>query len=164
MKTLFLIRHAKSSRALPVADIRRPLSERGLADAPRMGARLKEKGAKLDAFYSSPAKRAFDTAKIIAENCGFPVRKIITDDRFYTFDSGKLLRAVESMDERFSAAAVFCHNFAITDLANFLTGEKIENVPTCGIVRIRTDAELWADISVKKGILIDFDFPKKGGR
>ncbi len=162
MKTLFLIRHAKSSRKESVPDFHRPLSERGLSDASRVGGRLAGKGTEFDAFYSSPARRALDTAKIIAGRAGFPPGKIVEDESFYTFDKDRLLRAVESIDERFSVVAVFCHNFAITDLANSLTGEAIGNVPTCGIVHIKTDAELWANISGGEGELVDFDFPGKG--
>jgi len=161
MKTLFLIRHAKSDRSRKAADFERPLNERGLSDAPKMGARLKQRRIHFDAVYSSPAKRAFDTAELVAQSAGFLTEKIITDEKFYVFNSNGLLEAVESViDERFSTVAVFCHNFAITDLSNLLTGDPIANVPTCGIVHIETDAELWADISAGKGKLVDFDFPK----
>ncbi|QMU56345.1 MAG: hypothetical protein GKS04_04175 [Candidatus Mycalebacterium zealandia] len=161
MKTLFLIRHAKSDRRQKVADLERPLNERGLSDVPKMGWRLKEKGVVFDAVYSSPANRAFTTAKLVCEKAGFPPEEIKTNERFYTFNSTDLLKAVESViDEDFQTVAVFCHNFAITDLANLLTGETIDNVPTCGIVHIETDANLWANIANGKGRLIDFDFPK----
>lgn len=161
MKTLFLIRHAKSDRRQKVADFWRPLNERGLLDAPKMGGRLKERGILFDAVYSSPARRAFDTAKTVCKGAGFPPEKIVTDERFYTFNSADLLKAVESViDEGFQMVAVFCHNFAITDLANILTGEAIDNVPTCGVVHIETDADLWGNIANAKGNLIDFDFPK----
>ena len=161
MKTLFLIRHAKSDRRSGVADIERPLNGRGLSDAPEMGRRLKEKGVVFDAVYSSPAKRAFDTAKLACESAGFPPENIVRNEKFYTFSSADLLGAVESViDETFQKVAVFCHNFAITDLANILSGEAIDNVPTCGIVHIETDADLWANTGNEKGRLVDFDFPK----
>ena len=161
MRTLFLIRHAKSDRKWNVADFKRPLNERGLSDAPKMGARLKERGASFDAVYSSPAKRAFDTAKLVCENAGFPSEKIITDEKFYTFNSADLFKGVESVvNEDFQTVAVFCHNFAVTDLANILTGEAIDNVPTCGVVHIETEAELWANIAFGKGKLVDFLIPE----
>ncbi|WP_462137381.1 SixA phosphatase family protein [Candidatus Mycalebacterium sp.] len=161
MKTLFLIRHAKSDRRQKVADFERPLNERGLSDASKMGERLKGKDAHFDAVYSSPARRAFDTAKLVTQSAGFQSEKIITDERFYTFNSAYLLKAIESViDERFQAVAVFCHNFAITDLANILTGEAIDNVPACGIAHIETDADLWANIANGNGKLIDFYFPE----
>ncbi len=162
MKTLFLIRHAKSDRTRKVADFDRPLNERGLSDAPKMGELLKQKRISFEAVYSSPAKRAFDTAKLVTQSAGFPPEKIITNEVFYTFDAGSLLQAVElAMDEKFSTVAVFCHNFAVTDLSNLLSGEAIANVPTCGVVQIETDAELWANLSGGNGKLVDFDFPKK---
>ncbi len=160
MKTLFLIRHAKSSRKERVVDFDRPLSGRGIADASHMGLRLKKTPVQFDAFYSSSARRGLDTAKLLAQSAGFAPENIISDEAFYTFDETSLLRAVESIDESFSTVAVFCHNFAITDLANSLTGKTIGNVPTCGVVHIETDAELWANISTAKSEMVDFDFPK----
>src|SRR4051794_9695084 len=68
MKTLILVRHAKSSWDQPgVSDIDRPLNERGKSDAPQMAKRLKERNIKIDLFISSPAKRAKKTAKYFAE-------------------------------------------------------------------------------------------------
>ena len=130
-------------------------------DAARMGERLARKKRTFDTFYSSPAFRALQTAEIIARHVGFPADDVIARRAFYTFDADGLLRAVESIDERFSVVAVFCHNCAVTDLANRLTGAAIENVPTCGVVHVETDATSWADVLHAPATLADYDFPKK---
>ena len=161
MKTLFLIRHAHSERKSGVADdAKRPLSDRGKAEAAEMGKRLKIRGVNFDAFYSSVAKRAYDTARIVAGEVGVPIQEIIRDEGFYTFDVEELLSAVRSVDDRFSTVAVFCHNFAVSGVANFLAGEQIE-MPTCGIVRIETGSEKWSEISAEEVRAVEFDFPRR---
>ena len=84
MKTLFLIRHAKSSwddTALPDKD--RPLNDRGKRDAPKMGKRLAKRDVKPDLILSSPAKRALTTAEIIAKKLDYKLKDIVVDDRLY---------------------------------------------------------------------------------
>ena len=85
MKTLFLIRHAKSSwddPALPDKD--RPLGDRGRRDAPKMGKRLAKRDVKPDLILSSPARRALKTAEIIAKKLDYKLKDIVVDDRLYT--------------------------------------------------------------------------------
>lgn len=83
MKTLFLIRHAKSSWDDPNKDdFDRPLNERGKRNAPFMGKLLKKENILPDLIISSPAKRAIATAKIIADETGYPKNKIHTDSKF----------------------------------------------------------------------------------
>lgn len=165
MKTLFLIRHAHSERKSGVADEKRPLSERGKAEAAEMGKRLKaiikNRGVNFDAFYSSVAKRAYETAKIVAGEAGFPVESIIKDEAFYTFNDENLLRAVRSVDNGFSTVAVFCHNFAASGVAGLFAGREM-GVPTCGVVHIETGAESWESVPGKEGRVVEFDFPGKG--
>ena len=84
MKTLYLIRHAKSSWDDPsLDDFNRPLNERGEKDAPRMGKRLKEREVTADLMITSPAKRALKTCKAIAKVLGYPGEKIKTDRSLY---------------------------------------------------------------------------------
>jgi hypothetical protein len=84
MKTLFLIRHAKSSwddTALPDKD--RPLDDRGRRDAPKMGKRLAKRDVKPDLILSSPARRALTTAEVIAKKLDYKLKDIVVDDRLY---------------------------------------------------------------------------------
>ena len=92
MKTLFLVRHAKSSwddTTLPDKD--RPLNERGERDAPKMGKRLAKRDVKTDLILSSPARRALTTAKIIAKSIDYKPKKIVVDDRLYPGAADDLL-------------------------------------------------------------------------
>jgi phosphohistidine phosphatase len=97
MKTLFLIRHAKSSwgdTALPDKD--RPLDDRGKRDAPKMGKRLAKRDVKPDLILSSPAMRALATAEIIAKKLDYKLEDILVDDRLYASEADDLLNAFTS--------------------------------------------------------------------
>src|SRR5437899_10475758 len=92
MKTLFLVRHAKSSwddTALPDKD--RPLNDRGKRDAPKMGERLAKRDVKPDLILSSPARRALTTAEIIAKKLDYKRKDIVADDRLYAGEADDLL-------------------------------------------------------------------------
>ncbi len=100
MKTLYIIRHAKSSwDDLDLKDFNRPLNERGEKDVPKMGKRLKEKEIYPDIMLSSPAKRAIETCKGIAKTLGFPEEKIKTDNRLYHADEDQLLKVVREIED-----------------------------------------------------------------
>jgi phosphohistidine phosphatase len=95
MKTLFLVRHAKSSRDDPsLPDRERPLDDRGKRDAPKMGKRLAKRDAKLDLLVSSPALRALTTAHLIADEMGYKRKDIVVDDRLYASSPDDLLAVI----------------------------------------------------------------------
>src|SRR2546429_8999216 len=98
MKTLFLIRHAKSSwddTALPDKD--RPLGDRGRRDAPKMGKRLAKRDVKPDLILSSPATRALKTAEVIAKKVEFKRKDIGVDDRLYGGPGADLLNVTPKL-------------------------------------------------------------------
>lgn len=169
MKQLYLIRHAKSSWSNPgLDDLERPLNKRGKRDAPFMGARLKEFGVRPDMVYTSPAKRARKTAKTIAECVGYPLERIQQHGDIYTSDLNKLLLVVRQTESRIGRLFLVGHNYVLTDLAEYLTSERLGNVPTCGIVGIAFDIDGWHQVAAAGGRLEFFDYPKKhpehGGR
>ncbi len=164
MKTLYIIRHAKSSWDDPgLSDFDRPLNERGKKDAPRMGKRLREKNAVADIMVSSPAKRAISTCKRIAEELQYSKEKIQTDERLYHADEDDILSAIRNLSEKHSNAFLFGHNPGLTDFVNSLNQNKrniIDNVPTCGVVCFRFQSDTWKEIKFNGGELVFFDFPK----
>ncbi len=162
MKTLYLTRHAKSSwKEQDLDDFDRPLNPRGKRDAPFMGQLLKKKNILPDLLISSPAVRAYTTARTIASEIGYPPEKIITDENIYEGSSSELLEVINSIEEEYESAMVFGHNPGFTMLSNYLSGKDILNIPTCGIVKIKFDKEKWSDIEVGTGELIWFEYPKK---
>jgi phosphohistidine phosphatase len=162
MKRLYLIRHAKSSWDDPaLADIDRPLNKRGRRDAPFMGERLKRYGVMPDLIYASPAKRARTTARIIAECIGYPGERIEERKDIYTSDMNLLLRLVQGADNGVTSLFMVGHNDVLTDFAEYLTGEVLGNVPTCGIVGMEFRCASWQEVSGGCGEMLFFDYPKK---
>src|SRR4051812_11171026 len=108
MKTLFIVRHAKSSWDEPdLSDFDRPLNDRGKKDAPRMGKRLKEKDINPQLMLSSPAKRAYSTSKRIADALGHDRNKIKTNEALYHAESETILSVVQGLNDGISTAMVF---------------------------------------------------------
>jgi phosphohistidine phosphatase len=164
MKTLYLIRHAKSSwDDLDLTDIERPLNERGKKDAPRMGKRLKEKNVFPDLILSSPAKRAFETCKVFAKTLGFSEEKIKTDKRLYHASEDQILKVVqeiEDLNDQEEVVMIFGHNPGLTEFANSLLNETIDNIPTCGVVASKIRVKYWKETTFGSGEMKFFDFPK----
>lgn len=163
MKTLYVIRHAKSSwDDMDLNDFERPLNERGKRDAPRMGVRLKMKGVLPDTILSSPAKRAFSTAKRIAKVIGFPKDKIKTDRQLYHAGEETILSLVQTIKNKHNIAFVVGHNPGLTDFVNTLRIDdiEIENIPTSGIVMFEIDIENWEQLQWGTARQAWFDYPK----
>lgn len=126
-----------------------------------MGKRLAAHGVRPDLIFASPAKRTRKTAQYIAEAVNYPVKDIVFFAAIYEAGVADLLRIIgQAMDE---AGCLFLigHNFAISDLAENLTGQSLGNVPTCGVVGIEFSSEKWSEILPGKGRLLFFDYPKK---
>ena len=162
MKTLYLIRHAKSSWDDPFQDdLDRPLNKRGKKDAPRMGKRLKEMRIHPDLLLSSPAERALSTCLLIAEKIGYPPDNIHTDHRLYHAGEEQLLSVVHGLNDANDAIIMFGHNPGLTDFANRLSSELVtDNIPTCGVVGLRFPVSSWKEIRWENGHVLFFDFPK----
>ena len=163
MKTLFIIRHAKSSwDASNVDDFERPLNDRGKRDAPRMGKRFKEKDIHPGLLLSSPATRAFSTAKRIAKVLKYPKDDIKTDRRLYHADEETMLRVVRELKDNQNVVMIFGHNPGLTEFVNSLMDGQldIDNVPTCGVVAFQFDSDSWKNVDWGKGKLLFFDYPK----
>ena len=161
MKTLTLIRHAKSSwENDSLRDFDRPLNDRGKHDAPMMAKRLSQKGLMPDIMLSSPAKRAKKTALIMADIIGYDTDEILFDDRLYLAGIAELIYFILEHNNGADHIMMFGHNPGITEFSNFLAACDIVNVPTCGIITIQFDMDSWETIESTKGNLVSFDYPK----
>lgn len=162
MKNLFLTRHAKSSWSNPgLADIDRPLNERGKKAAPFMGKLIVDKGEKPELLISSPANRALSTAKAFGEVMGLVENDIIIDRTIYGAGAQQLLDLVQIQDDLHKSIMLFGHNPTFTSFVNMLTGSNIMNVVTCGVVRINFEYSSWIDIDFGSGRLVYYEYPKK---
>ena len=165
MKRLILLRHAKSSwseEGLP--DFERPLSHRGERDAPRMGARLRDRGIRPDLVLSSPAFRARRTATLVARELDYSDEGIRLDARLYLATPAEILAVVAEQADAVDYLLVVGHNPGLTDLTNLLLPEiELANLPTAGTVVVDCAAERWADLRHAERRLVYYDYPKNSG-
>ncbi len=160
MKTLFLVRHAKSSRDDPsLPDRERPLDDRGRHDAPKMGKRLTNRGVKPDLLVSSPALRALTTAQLIADEIGYQRKDIVVDERLYASSPDDLLAVICALDDKLDRVMLVGHNPEFTELAHRLSSE-ITDMPTCAVAEFRFDATAWADVGEAAPAKVKLDAPK----
>ncbi len=161
-KILFLVRHAKSSWEIgTLNDFERPLNDRGIKDAPVMAKRLKAKYNHIDAFVSSPAKRAKKTAELFAEAFHKKQEDILFITKLYHADPDAFYEVIHDLDDSLQTVALFSHNNGLTEFANLLTDAvKIDNIPTCGIFAVKFVAVKWADFKKAKKEFLFFDYPK----
>lgn len=162
MKTLYLVRHAKSSwEDTALHDFDRPLNERGKKDAPLMGYVLKQQHILPDVMISSPAKRAYSTAKKIAEAVGYSKKDILTDEYIYHASPDQLLTIIQLLPANEQSVMLIGHNPGLTDVSNLLCRKQIDTIPTCGVVCMEFNVEKWNQILPESGRFIFFDYPKK---
>jgi phosphohistidine phosphatase len=161
VKTLLVVRHAKSNWEFGIPDFDRPLNDRGKKNAPEMAKRLLDKKISIDAFVSSPAKRAKQTAELFCTTYNRNISEIIFDETLYHAPAKDLFAAVEKLDNKFSTVAIFSHNTGLTNFVNQLVKNVIiDNVPTCGVFAITISIDKWVDFYPAKKDLLFFDYPK----
>jgi phosphohistidine phosphatase len=162
MKTIYLVRHAKSSWKYPnLDDFERPLNKRGRKNAPFMGKVLKKLKVAPDLVISSPANRAATTARIIAAAINYPLENIRYSEAIYEFSENTLIHVVKQIDNTVNMAMLVGHNPAINGLANYIGDQPIGNIPTCGVFCAELNISSWKKISEHCGKLKFFEFPKK---
>lgn len=162
MKTLTLVRHAKSSwKDTGLSDRERPLNKRGERDAPIMGRRAADAGLRPSQIISSPAVRAWTTARIFAKALGYPIEFLQREDGLYLASLDNLLDAVATQDPGFNSLMLFGHNPGMTDFANYLVPGVTSNLPTAGIIAVNVDSDDWMLYDRPKTELVVHDYPKK---
>lgn len=162
MKTLTLLRHAKSSwNDASLRDSERPLNGRGERDAPIMAERIKDAGIRPSLILSSPAVRAWTTAKAIAHEIGYPIEFLQQEDRLYHASVRSLLNVISEQDTGFNNLMVVGHNPGLTDFANYLMPDITDNIPTCGVVSFEIRRDDWFLDGDAETRLMIYDYPKR---
>jgi phosphohistidine phosphatase len=160
VRTLFILRHAKSSwDDASLADIDRPLNGRGLRDAPKMGELMRNRGFVPDMILSSPAKRAAETVKLVKDAGGFDA-EITLDERIYEASPNTLRRVAADINEACSSALLVGHNPGIEGFIRYLTG-RAESMPTAALAVIDLDISEWRAVSEECGALRHVFRPKE---
>jgi len=160
MKTLLILRHAKSSWDNPsLSDYDRPLNKRGKRDAPRMGKHIQEHGLVPDRILTSSAKRARKTAAKVAKACGY-TGKIKKLDSFYHALPGVYYERIQSLSNEYLSVLVVGHNPTMEQLVTYLTGQNV-TMPTTALAHIELPIEHWKTLDLyTKGILRNLWTPK----
>ncbi len=167
MKTLFLLRHAKSDWShADLPDIDRPLAKRGLNDAPRMGRFLAANARKWlpDTIITSPARRAHETAELLAHTLKFS-GQLRVDERLYPGDPGSIFAILRSLPPGVSRPLLVGHNSALELTAAALTQPRGEpansiSIPTCGLICFEANISDWGRLAPGKMKLRWFIIPK----
>lgn len=160
MKSLIIIRHAKSSWETITDDFNRPLNQRGKHDAPEMARKMVSDKIKIDVFISSPAKRAKKTARIFMEEFQRSKEGLILVPELYNAPSTVFYNVALGLDPNCNTAAIFAHNPGITEFANSLTDFRIDDMPTCGIFAVKIHSDNWKDFETANKEFWFFNYPK----
>ena len=121
---------------------------------------LKKKGIIPDIIISSPANRTKKTSYIIAENIGIKKENIIFKESIYESNIEELLNLIKNLDNSLNSIFLIGHNPSLNILAEYLTNSYINNIPTCGILAVNLEINLWNKISKACGKIEFFDYPK----
>jgi len=150
MKTLLILRHAKSSWDDPaMPDHDRPLTERGKKDAKRIGQLLQEHGLVPDLVVSSTAKRASKTAKQVAKACGYD-GEIEVDGRLYQAHFSQFVVVLREVGDEHATVLVVAHNPGLEEFVLHLTGQP-ETMPTAALAEVSLDIDSWQSLSIPPG-------------
>ena len=164
-RLVYLVRHAKSSWDDPsLDDLERPLNKRGQKAAPEMGRRLVAQGHAPELILSSPARRAFATATLIARQLGYEEDRIAVRRELYFEGVRGMQRALEQVDDAVRSVMLTGHNPTMTQWLLQLTGASVWNMPTAAIGIVGLPDRPWSEAASMAGELLGYDTPKGSGR
>ena len=160
MRTLTLIRHAKSSWKNPdLEDFNRPLNKRGKRDLPAMAERLRTAKLTPDKCLSSGATRAYLTATATSKwLINRPLIDIVPE--LYNSSMETLLDILQRHSDKDHHIMLFGHNPGLQRLGEYLSGEQINNLPTSGVMHIQLGITCWSELTESCGTLLWLDYPK----
>jgi len=160
MKTLLVLRHAKSSwKDASQRDFDRPLNTRGTDDAALMGAVMRKKKIDPELILSSPALRARQTAELAIAD-GKLSGELRFDGRIYEASARRLLEVVAEIDDQFEVAMIIGHNPGFSDLFELITATPVD-LPTASLSIIELHISSWAKVCPRSGVLKHLFEPKK---
>ncbi|PWR00402.1 SixA phosphatase family protein [Leucothrix pacifica] len=161
-KLLYLLRHAKSSWAdHSMSDFERPLNKRGIQQASQIAAILASKEPRPQVIISSPANRAFSTAKTMAVALGSDKSKIGSDKRIYEANIQTLMYLIQELDDDLESVMLVGHNPGFSHLVNTLSRQKVAPLPTCSLIQLRLDINQWSELEAECAELLSADAPKR---
>ncbi len=160
MKTLLLLRHGKSDWTLGVPDKERPLASRGINDAPVMGKMLAQKKLVPDLLYSSPAKRAWQTAEILAKAWRMDSECLVKSPELYLCEPFAIEEIIRFSPRTVHKIAIVGHNPSLSEVAGSFEQSRSVDLPTLGVYACVFDAPTWEEVSIENLVACEFLFPK----
>ena len=162
MKTLVLIRHAKSSWKSPdLKDLERPLKKKGVKDASRMGTILKEIPVTPDCILSSPAARALATANLISKEYGLDKKDVQVRPDLYLEPASRLLQQIQELGDEYEVVFLVSHNPGLMDIASALIGNGIDKFPAGAALGVSFNCSSWREAGAENAQKLFFETPKK---
>ncbi|UJH91499.1 histidine phosphatase family protein [Antarcticibacterium sp. 1MA-6-2] len=153
MKRLILVRHGKSSWKYDVADDKRPLKKRGFADGELISEAFKRFQDHPILIWTSPAVRAYETAKIFKDKLEVEDQDFVIKSQLYTFNQSSLLTQIGTCEPSVNELMIFGHNPAMTQVVNSIGDKTFSNIPTTGLTIIDFETRDWNDLKNGKTIL-----------
>lgn len=160
-KSLHIIRHAKSDWSNECADFDRGLNKRGYADAKLIGEYLQANNYLLEQVFCSTARRARVTLEELNRYLEIPSDNIQYIDALYLASRSTLFGFVENIDNEFNNVALIGHNPGLTELSYYLSGDYLQNLPTCGVYSIYFDVDDWQAVSCDSGSTTKYITPRQ---
>lgn len=161
MKRLTLLRHAKSGWGdADLQDFDRPLSERGLSDAPMMSQRLLDRDCTPELVLCSAANRTRQTAQFIIDAHALPANAITFHENLYLASAGTLLDYIQQTDSHINHLMIIAHNPGLETLGRQLHSHAPTALATCAVLDFSLDSD---DFVIKPDTQIELlfqDFPK----
>ena len=162
MKKLYLVRHGYADWENGSGeDFDKPLTSIGKKEANLMGSKLFGKIATPDIIIASEAKRAKQTAVLLASKLNYDLPNINFKKDLYLPDVSTLLDSVCKIDDKYESAVLVSHNFGISQFAEYLSNENIGMMPTAAIVGLVFPFSDWKSISKSTAMLLFFDYPSQ---
>jgi phosphohistidine phosphatase len=159
LKTLYLLRHAKSSWKNPaLADFDRPLNKRGKTDAPRMAEYALKQGINPQMIISSPALRTRQTAAYFLSRLQPPVA-LVLEPALYECTPAAFWQVVQQCSNEVNSLLVVGHNTCLEEIVTDFIAD-LEKLPTCGLATLHFAIDRWEELEPKKGKLLQLVFPK----
>jgi len=161
MKTLYLIKHAKSNWSIPdTRDFERPISRKGKKDIKTIGSYLSLRGVVPDIILSSCSLRAQESADLLGEKIGFSGKKEYLQE-LYMSTAEELKDIVMAQDDSIESIFIVAHNPQLSELINMISAEHFSKIPSMGVVALKFDINEWSEIQNKHAEVDFFIFPKQ---
>ncbi len=167
MKTLYLMRHAKSSWHDPgLSDFDRPLNPRGLRNAPLVGSCMADKEYVPDLILCSSARRTLETLSLIKPYVGLTIPTHV-EDGLYLASGRVLMTAASEVEDDYNSILIIAHNPGLEDCALMLANPRSSRipipqaVPTAALCVFKADIPSWSVLSDGQGALLDFITPSQ---